>query len=65
MKVGRERCLLKSENQAHNREKTQKLIPEYEKSGQDYHHPAGFLEILSILRICLAKKDENEDKIHS
>ena len=55
MKIGRERYLLKLWNQAHNCEKKQKAMPEYEKSGQDNNHPAGESEILSILRICLKK----------
>ncbi len=53
MRVGRERYLRKSKNQAHNSSQAEKPGPEIKKSGQENYHSAGLFEMLSILRMSL------------
>ena len=62
MKVGRERCVQKPGNHAHNAEILKKPEPEHEKSGEENDHLTGFLEKSSIMRMSLIYLDvRNED----
>jgi len=53
MKVGRERCVQKPGNHAHNAEILKKPKPEHEKSGKENDRLTGFLEKSSIMRMSL------------